>query len=79
MNAQINAAEGYLITLIFHPNNLDKPASSIARTFIYELIDAEIFQKAFIHITTSKHKFEPYLSLLETKISNKADLKNIYL
>lgn len=45
VNAQTSPPENYLITLEFNPNNLDRPTLSIARTFIHELIHAEIFRK----------------------------------
>lgn len=44
-NAETSAPENYLITITFNENNLDRPSLSIARTFIHELIHAEIFRK----------------------------------
>lgn len=44
-NAETSAPENYLITITFNTNNLNRPGLSIARTFIHELIHAEIFRK----------------------------------
>ncbi len=44
-NAETSAPENYLITITFNENNLDRPSLSIARTFIHEIIHAEIFRK----------------------------------
>ncbi|MGK4567911.1 hypothetical protein [Flavobacterium sp. 3HN19-14] len=45
VNAQTTPPENYLIKLQFNLNNLNRPGLSIARTFIHELIHAEIFRK----------------------------------
>ncbi len=45
INAETSAPDNYLITITFNTNNLDRPALSIARTFIHEMIHAEIFRK----------------------------------
>lgn len=45
INAETSAPENYLITITFNTNNLNRPALSIARTFIHELIHAEIYRK----------------------------------
>lgn len=44
-NAETSAPQNYLITITFNENNLDRPQLSVARTFIHELIHAEIFKK----------------------------------
>lgn len=44
-NAQTSAPQNYIITITFNENNLDRPNLSIARTFIHEMIHAEIFRK----------------------------------
>ena len=44
-NAQTSAPQNYLITITFNENNLDRPKLCIARTFIHEMIHAEIFRK----------------------------------
>jgi len=45
INAQTSAPENYLINITFNENNLDRPSLSVARTFIHEVIHAEIFRK----------------------------------
>lgn len=45
INAQTSPPENYVITITFNSNNLNRPKLSIARTFIHELIHAEIFRK----------------------------------
>jgi hypothetical protein len=45
INAQTTSPANYLITITFNENNLNRPALSIARTFIHELIHAEIYRK----------------------------------
>ncbi len=45
INAETSAPDNYLVTISFNTNNLNRPALSIARTFIHELILAEIFRK----------------------------------
>ncbi|EDP95084.1 hypothetical protein U8527_08650 [Kordia algicida OT-1] len=44
-NAETSAPNNYLITITFNSNNLNRPKLSVARTFIHELIHAEIFRK----------------------------------
>ena len=44
-NAETSVPENYLITITFNENNLDRPSLSVARTFIHEIIHAEIFRK----------------------------------
>ncbi|WP_292942645.1 hypothetical protein [Olleya sp. UBA1516] len=44
-NAETSAPQNYLITITFNENNLNRPNLSIARTFIHEIIHAEIFRK----------------------------------
>lgn len=44
-NAETSAPENYLITITFNENKLNRPALSIARTFMHELIHAEIYRK----------------------------------
>ncbi|WP_143094876.1 hypothetical protein [Bizionia echini] len=44
-NAQTSPPQNYLITITFNENNLDRPNLSIARTFIHEIIHAEVFRK----------------------------------
>lgn len=45
VNAETSSPTNYLITITFNSNNLNRPALSIVRTFIHELIHAEIFRK----------------------------------
>ena len=45
INAETSPPSNYLITITFNENNLNRPALSIARTFIHEMIHAEIFRK----------------------------------
>ena len=35
----------YLIEIMFNPNNLNRPSLDVARTFIHEMIHAEIYRK----------------------------------
>ena len=51
-NAQTSAPSNYLITVTFNESNLDRPQLSVARTFIHELIHAEIFRKL---LSVSQH------------------------
>ena len=44
-NAETSPPSNYLITITFNVNNLNRPSLSIARTFIHEMIHAEIFRK----------------------------------
>lgn len=44
-NAITSPPSNYLITITFNSNNLARPGLSIARTFIHELIHAEVFRK----------------------------------
>ncbi len=44
-NATTSAPENYVITITFNVNNLNRPSLSVARTFIHEIIHAEIFRK----------------------------------
>ncbi|MFK7748164.1 MAG: hypothetical protein AB8B65_07230 [Kordia sp.] len=44
-NAETTPPINYLIKIEFNANNLDRPKLSIARTFIHEVIHAEIFRK----------------------------------
>lgn len=44
-NAETSAPENYLIEITFNENNLNRPRLSVARTFIHEIIHAEIFRK----------------------------------
>ncbi len=44
-NATTSAPQNYLITITFNENNLDRPRLFVARTFIHEIIHAEIFRK----------------------------------
>jgi hypothetical protein len=45
INAITSAPSNNLITITFNSNNLNRPALSVVRTFIHELIHAEIFRK----------------------------------
>lgn len=45
VNAETSAPKNYTIGITFNTNNLNRPALSIARTFIHEMIHAEIFRK----------------------------------
>lgn len=44
-NAVTSPPANYLITIMFNPNNLNRPQLDVARTFIHEMIHAEIFRK----------------------------------
>lgn len=44
-NAVTLPPENYMITIMFNPNNLHRPPLDIARTYIHEIIHAEIFRK----------------------------------
>ncbi|OYQ46135.1 hypothetical protein CHU92_01600 [Flavobacterium cyanobacteriorum] len=44
-NAETASPNNYLITITFNSNNLSRPALSIARTIIHEIIHAEIYRK----------------------------------
>ncbi len=44
-NAETSAPQNYVITITFNVNNLDRPRLSVARTFIHEMIHAEMFRK----------------------------------
>ena len=45
INADTSPPENYLITITFNENNLNRPSLDIARTFIHEMIHAEMFRK----------------------------------
>ncbi len=45
VNAETTSPINYLININFNENNLNRPALSIARTFIHEMIHAEIYRK----------------------------------
>ncbi|MBF0694655.1 MAG: hypothetical protein IR153_06320 [Flavobacterium sp.] len=45
INAETSPPVDYLITITFNGNNLDRPELSVARTFVHELIHAEVFRK----------------------------------
>ena len=44
-NAVTSEPNNYLINIMFNPNNLNRPSLDVARTFIHELIHAEIYRK----------------------------------
>ena len=44
-NAVTTEPQNYLIKIMFNPNNLSRPQLDVARTFIHELIHAEIYRK----------------------------------
>ena len=44
-NAVTTGPQHYLIETMFNPNNLSRPQLDIARTFIHEMLHAEIFRK----------------------------------
>src|SRR5690606_35952560 len=44
-NAETSAPQNYVITITFNENNLNRPSLSVARTFIHEMIHAEMFRK----------------------------------
>lgn len=44
INAQTSPPSNYLITINFNENNLNRPSLDIARTFIHEMIHAEMFR-----------------------------------
>jgi len=44
-NAVTSPPQNYMIEIMFNPNNLHRPQLDIARTFIHELIHAEIYRK----------------------------------
>jgi hypothetical protein len=44
INAQTSPPSNYLITIDFNKNNLNRPSLDIARTFIHEMIHAEMFR-----------------------------------
>lgn len=43
-NAQTSPPNGYWITITINSNNLDRPSLDIARTFMHEMIHAEMFR-----------------------------------
>jgi hypothetical protein len=45
LNAVTSPPNNYMISITFNENNLNRPALSIVRTFIHELIHAETFRK----------------------------------
>ncbi|MGE8339936.1 MAG: hypothetical protein ACN6OI_02790 [Flavobacterium sp.] len=45
VNAETTSPINYLINIKFNENNLNRPALSIARTFMHEMIHAEIYRK----------------------------------
>ncbi|MDL2144699.1 hypothetical protein QQY79_19390 [Flavobacterium tructae] len=45
INAETTSPVNYMINITFNENNLRRPALSIARTFIHEMIHAEIYRK----------------------------------
>jgi hypothetical protein len=45
VNAVTIAPKNYMINIMFNPNNLGRPQLDIARTFIHELLHAEIYRK----------------------------------
>lgn len=44
-NAVTYDPENFIIEIMFNPNNLDRPRTSVARTFMHEIIHAEMFRK----------------------------------
>ena len=44
-NAETSAPQNYIITITFNENKLNRPSLSVARTFIHEMIHAEMFRK----------------------------------
>ena len=44
INAQTSPPSNYLITINFNENNLNRPSLDVARTFIHEMIHAEMFR-----------------------------------
>lgn len=61
--------QNYLITITFNENNLDRPSLSVARTFIHEIIHAEIFRKL---LSVAQH---PSILLTQSQI---IQLRNDY-
>jgi len=68
-NAETSAPNNYLITITFNQNNLNRPKLSVARTFIHEIIHAEIFRKL---LSISQH---PSIQLNQSQI---IQLRNNY-
>ncbi len=68
-NAETSAPQNYLITITFNENNLDRPSLSVARTFIHEIIHAEIFRKL---LSVAQH---PSILLTQSQI---IQLRNDY-
>lgn len=72
-NAETSPPQNYLITITFNTNNLNRPELSIARTFIHELIHAEIFRKL---LSISNH---PSINLTLTQLyQNKENFPGLY-
>lgn len=69
-NAETSAPQNYLITITFNENNLNRPNLSIARTFIHEIIHAEIFRKL---LSVAQH---PSIQLDQNQL---IQLRNDYL
>lgn len=66
VNAQTSAPENYNIVTTFNLNELDRPALSIARTFIHEIIHAEIFRK-LLSVAQSPNIELTYNQILQLK------------
>jgi hypothetical protein len=45
VNAETSPPQNYLITISFNSNNLNRPSLDVARTFMHEMIHAEMFRK----------------------------------
>ncbi len=72
-NAVTNPPQNYLISITFNSNNLNRPELSIARTFIHELIHAEIFRKL---LSISNH---PSINLTLSELyQNKENFPGLY-
>ncbi|MCA0348603.1 MAG: hypothetical protein LCH35_04990 [Bacteroidetes bacterium] len=61
-NAETSPPSNYLITITFNVNNLNRPSLSIARTFIHEMIHAEIFRKLLSCANLPNLNFSNYTS-----------------
>lgn len=72
-NAVTSPPQNYLISITFNSNNLNRPQLSIARTFIHELIHAEIFRKL---LSISNH---PSINLTLSELyQNKENFPGLY-
>ncbi|PTX62694.1 hypothetical protein C8N46_10290 [Kordia periserrulae] len=69
VNAVTSAPQNYLIKITFNLNNLDRPKLAIARTFMHEIIHAEIFRKL---LSVAQH---PSIQLTQNQV---IQLRNDY-